>query len=70
VGIKNLHVHGSNLHDGRRKTLLRPSTRHDQIGPLFLSLGARLRAHDGLRSGRAKSQTPRQGWSPKGGNPA
>ena len=32
AGIKNLRIHGSNLHDGRRKTLLRPSTRHDQLG--------------------------------------
>jgi hypothetical protein len=24
AGIKNLRIHGSNLHDGRRKTLLRP----------------------------------------------
>src|SRR5581483_3511801 len=32
AGVKNLHVHGSNLHDGRRKTLLRSSTRHDQSG--------------------------------------
>ena len=28
-----------------------------------------LSAHDGLRRGRAKPQTPRQGWSPKGGKP-
>jgi hypothetical protein len=28
-----------------------------------------LSAHDRLRSGRAKPQTPRQGWSPKGGKP-
>jgi hypothetical protein len=28
-----------------------------------------LSARDGLRSGRAKPQTPRQGWSPKGGKP-
>jgi hypothetical protein len=28
-----------------------------------------LSSHDGLRSGRVKPQTPRQGWSPKGGKP-
>src|SRR5262249_30879121 len=33
AGIKNLHIHGSNLHDGRRKTLPRPSTRHGQRRP-------------------------------------
>jgi hypothetical protein len=29
-----------------------------------------LRAHDGLRSRRTRPQAPRQGWSPKGENPA
>jgi hypothetical protein len=33
AGIENLQIHGSNLHDGRRKTLLRPSTRHGERRP-------------------------------------
>src|ERR1700747_389463 len=38
AGIKNLHIHGSNLHEGRRKTFLRPSTRHGQRRPTLTLL--------------------------------
>src|SRR5258708_37430921 len=33
AGIKNLHIHGDNLRYGRRRTLLRSSTRHGQHRP-------------------------------------
>jgi hypothetical protein len=52
---------------GRLSSGLQPVTTHSAC---TLPLAWRcLSAHDRLRSRRAKPQTPRQGWSPKGGKP-
>lgn len=40
--IEDLHIHGTNLHDGRRRPLLQPSTRHGkQVHSLTLSRALR-----------------------------
>src|ERR1700752_1832195 len=62
AGIKNLRIHGSNLHDGRRKTLLRPSTRHGQRRPTLPLLLRLSPPPTKFRSRRIF----RQGWRPEG----
>ena len=60
--IENLHLcHGSNLHDGRRRPLLQPSTRHGNPPALFLSRalrGPRRRGRPRRKAGRRGRLSP------------
>jgi hypothetical protein len=60
AGIKNLHIHGGSLHDRRRKTLLRPSTRHGLRRPTLPLLHLSRAAH-GIGEYLC-SPSSRQGW--------